>query len=139
MEPTAQQLMDQQSVIAWIFIVIAFLAAAFSLFFLFVIRYRFFKGMAWAFLITGVLQLFFAVCVLRGQLVPLPEQVIPIQQSGNFTWFSGAGICAGAMLWLVFRRSAQTFWKGAGLGLLIQSSLSAFLFYLHHQTLNMLL
>ena len=51
-----------------------------------------------------------------------------IQQAGNFTWIAAAALSIGLLLFIAFFKSSQTFWKGIGLGLIIQGVLSGAMF-----------
>ena len=118
---------------AWIFIITGALAVCFALFFLLIIKYSFFKGMAVVFLFTGFLQIMYGIHTLRSA----PASHLPVEyfesirsEAGNFTQLSLAILLIGIILLIIFRRSAQRYWKGLGLGLLIQGALSAGLFLL---------
>lgn len=117
---TFHSLAAQQAVLAWIFIIIGALAICFALFFLLIIKYVFFKGMAVVFLITGIAQIGYG-CYL---LYISPNDYAP--ETSIFTWASLGMMLIGGLL-----RWGQAFWKGAGLGMIIQGCLSFGLLMVH--------
>ncbi len=118
---TSHYLTGSVAVIAWIFIIIGILAICFALFFLLIIRYSFFKGLGMVFLATAMCQMAYGCYLLHLSHDPYTSG------SGNFTWISfGIMFCGGFLL-----RWSQTFWKGVGLGMLIQGGLSLVLLLLH--------
>lgn len=128
--------------IAWIFIIIGILAIGFSLFFLMIIKYSFFKGLALVLLLAGIFQVgrgshALATCrdahfVIQTNGTVTDEETAfinaQIQELGNFTWIAIAGAVIGFLLFITFFKSSQTFWKGIGLGMIIQGTLSVALF-----------
>lgn len=131
-----------QAVIAWIFIITGTLAVGFALFFLLIIKYSFFKGLALVLLSSGILQISYGSFTLagcrethdeihdngspdKGEAHDIHQQ---ISNSGNLTWLAITAFAAGFLLFITFIRSAQTFWRGIGLGMIIQGALSAALF-----------
>ncbi len=142
METTLHSLAGSLAVIAWIFIITGTLATAFALFFLLIIKYSFFKGLALVLLSSGILQISYGSFTLAGcrethlqardhgapgkaRAMEIPTH---ISGAGHLTWLMLAAVAAGTLLFITFRRSAQTFWRGIGLGMLIQGALSAALF-----------
>lgn len=129
-----------QAVIGWIFIITGILAIAFALFFLLIIKYSFFKGLAIVLLVSGILQISYGSFTwLRCHEVHPPQcfgnrskeaanTIRQISETSNFTWFMLALLAAGTLLFIAFLRSSQTFWRGVGLGMIIQGALSAALF-----------
>lgn len=110
----------QQAVLAWIFLIVGALAICFALFFLLIIKYVFFKGMAVVFLITGIAQIGYGCYLLNIS----PNDYAP--EASIFTWTSlGVMLCGGLLHW------GQAFWKGAGLGMIIQGCLSFGLLMIH--------
>lgn len=124
------------------FIIIGFTAVALAIFFLWIIKYSFFKGMAIPFLLIGSIQLTVGYTVYNRSLNDIyrVEQLVKNNQVHlktaevlrmesviqNFTiykWIEIAFILLGLVLMILFKKSPQTFWKGVGLGLLIQASL----------------
>ena len=123
------------------FIIIGSIAIALALIFLGIIKYSFFKGMAYPLLFIGLIQ------VVVGSIVYLrvPKDIERVEQMAsqqpnliqtteiprmetvlqNFTiykWIEITLIITGIILIIAFYKSPQTFWKGLGLGLLIQSN-----------------
>lgn len=124
------------------FIIIGFVAIALALFFLWIIKYSFFKGMAIPFLLIGSIQLSIGYTIykrspddiyrveqiLKSNHIDLKSTEILRMKSviQNFTiykWIEIALIVSGLALIILFHKSPQPFWKGLGLGLLIQASL----------------
>lgn len=111
-----------QAVIAWIFIITGILAISFALFFLLIIRYSFFKGLGMVLLVSGILQISygsFTLAACRAMDIP-----VHISGAGHLSWITLAAAVTGILLFITFFRSAQTFWKGIGLGMMIQCALS---------------
>jgi membrane protein YdbS with pleckstrin-like domain len=122
------------------FIIIGSIAILLASFFLLVIRYSFFKGMAIPFLIVGVIQLSVGISVysraekdiervnyftkqepkkIQTQEVPRMEKVMK-----NFTiykWIEIILVIVSIILLIIFYSSPQTYWKGLALGLIIQA------------------
>lgn len=108
--------------IAWIFIITGILAVAFALFFLLIIKYSFFKGLGIVLLATGIFQ------IVQGcYSLSIPAN-LHHQAAGNFTWSLPAIALSGGLL---MRLSSHHFWKGMGLGMVIQGCLSFALLMLH--------
>lgn len=124
------------------FIIIGFLALALAIFFLWIIKYSFFKGMAIPFLLVGSIQLTVGYTVynrspddiyrveqlVKNNHVHLKTTEVSRMESviHNFTiykWVEITFILSGIVLMILFQKSPQTFWKGLGLGLLIQASI----------------
>lgn len=124
------------------FIIIGFVAITLAIFFLWIIKYSFFKGMAIPFLLIGSIQLSAGYTIYKRS----PDDINRVEQLvksnhidlkttevlrmesviQNFTiykWIEIALILSGLVLIILFQKSSQTFWKGLGLGLLIQASL----------------
>lgn len=129
-----------QAVIAWIFIITGILAIAFALFFLLIIKYSFFKGLAIVLLSSGILQISYGSFTLAGCREIYPPQcfggfskevlniITQISEISHLTWLMLALLAGGILLFITFLRSSQTFWRGVGLGMIIQGALSAALF-----------
>ncbi len=125
------------------FIIIGFTAIALAIFFLWIIKYSFFKGMAIPFLLIGSIQLSVGYSIYKrspGDIYRV-EQLVKnnqvhlkttevlrmesvIQNFTTYKWIEIALILSGLTLIILFKKSPQTFWKGLGLGLLIQASLT---------------
>lgn len=122
METTLHSLAGSQAVIAWIFIITGILAISFALFFLLIIKYSFFKGLALVLLTAGILQISYGSFTLAAcRTMDLPGHM---SDAGHLSWVMLAVVAAGILLFITFFRSAQTFWKGIGLGMMIQGALS---------------
>lgn len=128
------------AVIAWIFIITGVLAVAFALFFLLIIKYSFFKGFGIVLFATGILQIGYGSFTwLSCRETYHPPQCFgalskegaiilkQISEISNLTWIVLAVLAGGILLFVTFFRSAQTFWRGIGLGMIIQGALSAVL------------
>ncbi len=124
------------------FIIIGIAAIVLSLFFLWIIKYSFFKGIAIPFLLIGTIQLIVGCSIyLRTpkdivrveqiiktnphqiQTTEIPRIETVLHNFMIYKWIEIACIILGFCLFMVFYKSSQIFWKGVGLGLLIQASL----------------
>jgi hypothetical protein len=123
LETTLHSPADNLAVIAWIFLIIGALALCFALFFLLIIRYSFFKGMAFVLLTSAMLQLSLGIYTLAAHedKCGFEKQISDVS---SFTWIAVSTLLIGILLFSTFFRSAQTFWKGIGLGMIIQGALS---------------
>lgn len=142
METTLHSLAGSLAVIAWIFIITGVLATGFALFFLLIIKYSFFKGLAFVLLCSGILQISYGSFTLAAcREAPHQSQGTGafsndddsgihkhISNTDRLTWIMLAAVAAGTLLFITFFSSSLTFWKGIGLGLIIQGILSAALF-----------
>ncbi len=109
--------------------------------FLFIIKYSFFKGLAIPLLLIGVIQLTAGIIVYNRtpkdlervqqfvkqsndniKTIELPRIEKVIQDFVIYKWIEVILIITGMILWVIFKDSYQTFWKGLALGLLIQAS-----------------
>ena len=124
-----------------LFIILGILSIMMALIFLFIIQYSFYKGFAYPLLLIGVIQLIVGTTVyirspkdiIRvGNMIKFETKKIKTEELPriekvlyNFTiykWFEIGLIILGIILFFYFKNSALTFWKGFGLGLLIQAS-----------------
>lgn len=124
------------------FIIIAFIAIALAIFFLWIIKYSFFKGMAIPLLLIGSIQLTIGYNIYKRSPNDIyrVEQIVKnnnlllkktevsrmetvIKHFNIHKWVEIALILSGLALILIFKKSPQTFWKGIGLGLFIQAIL----------------
>lgn len=133
----------EEKILNLICILLGSLSLIFSLIFLGIIKYSFFKGMAVPLLVFGSLQLITGLIVynrtcmnearVEQAMQQYPESVKteelqriqPVLK--NFTtykWVEIALMAFGIVLYLKFYRSTSTFWKGVGLGLLLQAGIS---------------
>lgn len=114
-----------------------------SLIFLGIIKYSFYKGMAIPLLVFGALQLATGLIVsnrITADIIKVKqmqrqdfektktEELLRMQKlQENFTtykWLEMALMLCGIIIYIRFRRSPLTFWKGLGLGLLLQAGIS---------------
>ncbi|MES2566928.1 MAG: hypothetical protein V4565_08685 [Bacteroidota bacterium] len=132
----------EEKISASIMIVIGSVSLILSLFFLLIIKYSFFKGMAFPLLLLGMLQ----VCVGAYIVGRSPKDIVRVNHQfkmepqklkthelprmkkvlWNFViykWIEVILILIGTILMIAFYKSTQTFWKGFGLGLLLQSGI----------------
>jgi len=122
------------------FILTGGIAVLLASFFLLIIKYSFFKGMAMPLLVIGLIQLSVGISVYNRSEKDIERvtQMILSEQSKinaeelprmekvmkNFTvykWIEIILIITSAILLIIFYASPQTYWKGLALGLLIQS------------------
>jgi len=125
-----------------IFIVTGCIALLLASFFLFIIKYSFFKGMAIPFLVIGLLQLSVGINVynltLKGiervshlmkqdsqklKTVEIPRMKKVLKNFTIYKWIEISLIACALILFIKFYSSPQTYWKGLALGLLIQTSI----------------
>jgi hypothetical protein len=137
-------LVTGQKIESWIFIITGILSIALALFFFIIIKYSFFKGLGFIFLAAGILEIAAAVFMrLPYQHIQLKDGIITnngllylnekISQMEIFLWISFVITIIGILLYSTFFRSAKTFWKGIGLGLLMQGLLLSGLFGMKHR------
>lgn len=124
------------------FITLGIISTTLAFFFIFIIKYSFYKGFAYPILIVGIIQLIVGTTVsmrspkdlirvnktikfepqkIQTEELPRMEKVM-----SNFTiykWIEIILIVASIILLIVYYSSQQTFWKGLALGLLIQTSI----------------
>ena len=124
------------------FIIIGIITISLAIIFWFIIKYSFYNGLAFPLLIVGLIQLIVGTTVY----IRSPKDIIKVEQMmkqephkikteelprmemvmKNFTiykWIEIALIVLGIILFALFYKSPQTFWKGIGLGLIIQAAL----------------
>jgi hypothetical protein len=124
------------------FIIVGITSILLSLIFWFIIKYSFYNGLAFPFLLIGLIQLIVGTTVYirspkdiikvenivkyepqKIQTEELPRMEIVMKYFTIYKWIEIALILTGIVLFILFYNSPQTFWKGLGLGLLIQASL----------------
>lgn len=124
------------------FIIIGIIAILLAALFLFIIKYSFYKGIAIPLLIIGTIQLFIGINnynysinhlkkieqsinnnLKNTQTSELSLMEVEMQDCHIYKWIEITFIIYGILLYLLFSKSSQVFWKGIGLGLLIQASL----------------
>ncbi len=131
----------EEKIESLIFIIIGCIAILFSCFFWGIIKYSFFKGMAYPLFCIGLIQVVVGGTVynrvpkdierveqiVKNKTIHLQKTEITrieiVQQ--NFViykWIEMTLMAISSILIVLFYKSTQTFWKGLGLGLLIQAS-----------------
>jgi hypothetical protein len=129
----------RQTIECCIFFITGILSLALALIFFMIIKYSFFKGLGVIFTLAGILEMAAGIFTrfpykqLRltdGILSPgcLISMEGIISQTEICLYSAVAAMAVGATFYLAFFKSAQTFWKGMGMGLLIQGLLLACLF-----------
>jgi hypothetical protein len=135
------------------FMIVGIITIALAFIFLGIIKYSFFKGMAIPLLVLGIIELSAgAISYNQSQKysnnIPLlkknnTEEVqaeelkrmqIVLKNYTIYRWIELFLICIGLLFFIRFNKSPQTFWKGFGLGLLIQVSILFALHLLSQQT-----
>ena len=125
-----------------LFILIGSISISLTLIFQLIIKYSFFKGIAIPFLFGGVIQIIFGSIIYfqtTKAIIKLENQIknkttyiqyseishieTVLQNYINYKWIEYILIIAGIILMTAFHKSSQTFWKGLGLGLIIQVGL----------------
>jgi len=122
------------------FIIIGFITTLLACFFLWIIKYSFFKGIAFPFLLIGLIQIIVGSTIyqrtpkdilrveqiikvnpqhLQNTEIPRIEKVL--QHFILYQWIEIWLLILSSCLIIIFYKSPQTFWKGIGLGLLIQA------------------
>ena len=137
-----QTYFTEEKIESLFFIIIGSIAIALALIFLGIIKYSFFKGMAYPLLFIGLIQVVVgSIVYLRVpkdierieqmvsqqpqllQTIEIPRIETVLQNFTIYKWIEIMLIITGIILIIVFYKSPQTFWKGIGLGLLIQSNI----------------
>lgn len=138
--PFIQTYFTEEKIESLFFIVIGSVAIILAIVFLGIIKYSFFKGMAYPLLLIGLIQVIVGsnIYMRTPQDIERVEKIIRNQTQylqtteilrvknvlQNFTiykWIEITLIILGVILILIFYKSQQPFWKGLGLGLLIQT------------------
>ncbi len=124
------------------FIIIGSITVLLALTFLLIIKYSLFKGLAIPLLLVGIMQLMVGCTIYRRttkdiiqvellikkqsqyiQNNEIPRMEVVLKDFVIYKWIEISFMIIGFILIMVFYKSPQTFWKGLGLGLLIQASL----------------
>lgn len=132
----------EEKIESFLFIIIGLSSIASSLIFWFIIKYSFYNGLAYPLLIIGIMQLVAGTTVYlrapkdiaRVEFIikndssklkseELPRMDLVVKKFKTYKIIEITLLFIGATLFLCFFRSQQTFWKGLGLGLLLQSSI----------------
>jgi uncharacterized membrane protein len=130
----------EEKIISIFIIAIGLISVILACIFLSVIKYSFFKGMAIPLLIIGIMQLIQGYtiheCTTKDnarvehlkqfERQKITSEELPRMQKvmSNFTMHKLIEICLvllGLLLYIIYYKSAQSFWKGFGLALLIQA------------------
>ena len=137
------------------FIIIGIISISLAFIFWFIIKYSFFKGLAFPLFLIGLNQLVVGATVY----ISSPKDIITIEQiikeqpqkilseelprmetvMKRFTVYKVieiALILTGIVLFILFYNSPQLFWKGLGLGLMIQSGLMLILDFIAEKRLE---
>ena len=142
LETTFEALITVKKIEGIIFIALGTVAVLLAFFFLRIIQYSFFKGMAIVFLMAGTWQIAEGCNTLitcrQMQLeaniynstkgTETDDALKKLSSSPVCKYTSIAGFFAGWILFFSFHKSRQTFWKGCGLGLILQGLILSTLF-----------
>ena len=123
------------------FIIIGVITLLLAAIFLFIIKHSFFKGMAISLLVIALIQLSVGISIYKSSLKDIERinhfmrqepQKITIEEIPRmekvidnliiYKLIEVLLIAVGIIVWLIFNKSPQTYWKGLALGLIIQSS-----------------
>jgi hypothetical protein len=129
----------EEKIIGIFIISIGILSLFLALIFLFIIKYSFFKGMAVPLLLIGIIQLvagsfiyertpndisrmehFYKYERQKIKTEELPRMQKVMDNFALYKWIEISLIVTGLLLFFRFYKSAQSFWKGIGLALMIQ-------------------
>jgi len=132
----------EEKIESLIFIFLGIIAISLAFIFLFFIKYSFYKGLAYPILIIGIIQLTIgSLSFLKSESDmkfkefnntnqkesiiqnELPGMEIVIKNLVIYKWIEISFMILGVFLYFCFINSTQKFWKGLGLGLLIQALL----------------
>ena len=133
----------EERILNLICIIVGSLSLIFSLIFSGIIKYSFFKGMAVPLFVFGSLQLTTGVIVYnrtnreivkveqttqqqyeKKRADELSKMQTLLEKFRTYKWIEIALMACGLFLYLKFYRSPSNFWKGLGLGLLLQAGIS---------------
>jgi hypothetical protein len=125
-----------------LFIIIGITSICLALIFWLIIKYSFYKGLAFPFLLIGLIQVIVGTTVYNRaprdiikveqiikydpqkiQTEELPRMDSVMKKFTFYKWIEILMILTGIVLFILFYNSSQTFWKGLGLGLIIQAGL----------------
>lgn len=138
-----------------IFIIIGCISILLASFFWGIIKYSFFKGMAYPLFFIGLIQVVVGGTVysrvpkdierveqiVKNKTIHLQKTEITrmetVQQNFvMYKWIEITLMAIGGLLIILFYKSPQTFWKGLGLGLFIQASVMLWLDIIAYQRAN---
>lgn len=132
----------QEKIESLIFAIIGLVAISVSFIFWFIIKYSFYKGMAYPIFIIGFIQILVGGVVymrspqdiirveqiLKFEPIKMKTEEIPrinkvIKNFEIYKWIEICFIFFGLILFIFCKKTNLSFWKGIGLGLLIQAML----------------
>ena len=132
----------QEKIESLIFAIIGLVAISVSFIFWFIIKYSFYKGMAYPIFIIGFIQILVGGVVymrspqdiirveqiLKFEPIKMKTEEIPrinkvIKNFEIYKWIEICFIFFGSILFIFCKKTNLSFWKGIGLGLLIQAML----------------
>ena len=132
----------QEKIESVCFMLIGVVAISFALINLFIIKYALYKGLAYPFLLIGLIQVgvgsiiyvrspkdiirveqMFHTTSQKIQTEEIPRMNAVIEKFAIYKWIEIALIALGVLLFFYNQKSSQAFWKGIGLGLIIQATL----------------
>lgn len=132
----------QEKIESVFFILIGAVAICFALINLFIIKYSFYRGLAYPLLVIGLIQLGVGTTIysrspkdiirvehlVKIETQKIQTEEIPRMESviSNFVlykWIEIALNIGGVILFFCCKKLSHVFWKGIGLGLIIQASL----------------
>lgn len=124
------------------FSIIGITSICLALIFWFIIKYSFYKGLAFPFLLVGLIQIIVGTTVYisspkditrieqlirhepqKIQTEELPRMEVVMKSFTIYKWIEIILILTGIILFILFYNSSQIFWKGLGLGIIIQAGL----------------
>ena len=131
----------EEKIESFFFIILGSIGIIVAFIFLFIIQYSFFNGFAIPLLLIGCVQVLVGTIVVyrvpkdisrveqyfRSEPQKIKTEELPrmekVQKNFEiYKWVEILLIITGFVLFFIFYNSPQTFWKGVGLGLLIQAA-----------------
>ncbi len=132
----------QEKIESIFFILIGMFAILFALISWFIVRYSLYKGLAYPLFLIGIIQMgvgvtayisspldkirveqFIKTETKKIQTEEIPRMKKVILNFYLYKWIEITLVGIGIILFMYFKNSKQVFWKGFGLGLIIQASL----------------
>jgi hypothetical protein len=132
----------QEKIESVFFILIGVTAISFALINLFIIKYSFYKGLAYPLLLIGLIQLGVGASIYsrspkdiirvedlfkketqKIQTEEIPRMQVVIENFLLYKWIEIVLIIIGIILFFCCKKTPYVFWKGLGLGLIIQAAL----------------
>jgi uncharacterized membrane protein len=124
------------------FVLIGLVAISFALINLCIIKYSFYKGLAYPMLVIGLIQLGVGTTIYirspkdiirvehivkmetqKIQTEEIPRMEAVITNFIFYKWIEIVILISGILLFFYCKKSSYVFWKGIGLGLIIQATL----------------